>query len=140
VSSRKNDPAIEDATDPLLQTSLVADKLLVVGNFARAVGRGIAGGARTVGTELTELVGKSWEAIKNELPKGIGATARIAPLVGLVTLAGVIGGPPASIASVVPAFKPIADTLKTAVRDGLKDALLSGAKNDATRKGRGKSR
>lgn len=125
----QNDAAIEDATDPVVRTSLIADKLLVVGNFARAIIGGIASCGRTIGTELGELAGKSWQAIKDELPKGIGATARIAPLVGLVTLAGVIAGPAASIASVVPAYKPISETLKNAIRDGLKDTLGGKAKD-----------
>jgi hypothetical protein len=136
----QNDAAIEEATDPLVRTSLIADKLLVVGNFTRAVVGGIASCGRMVGTELGELVGKSWQAIKDELPKGIGATARIAPLVGLVTLAGVIAGPVASMASVVPAFKPISDALKSAIRDGLKDALFGKAQGRAKGKGGGKGR
>ena len=38
----QNDPAIEDATDPILRTSLIADQLLVFGNLGRAVKDGIA--------------------------------------------------------------------------------------------------
>ena len=37
----QNDAAISSATDALLWTSLIADKVLVVGNFARAVEQGI---------------------------------------------------------------------------------------------------
>jgi hypothetical protein len=140
----QNDAVIEDATDPLVRTSLIADKLLVFRNFAGAVIGGIASRGRTAlakaGTELGELGEDIWRAIKEELPKGIGAAARIAPLIGLVTLAGVIAGPVASVASVVPAFKPIADTLKNAIRDSLKDVLASEAKGNPKRKTRGKSR
>lgn len=134
----QNDVAIEDAIDPVVQRRLVADKLLVIGNFARTVIGGIASCGRTVGTEFGELVGKSWQAIKDELPKGIGAAARIAPLVGLVTLAGVIAGPVASVASAVPAFKPIADTLKDAIKDGLKGAFIGEAKGNPKGKTRRK--
>jgi hypothetical protein len=90
-------------------------------------------------TELGELGGKSWRAIKDELPKGIGTAARIAPVIGLVTLAGVIAGPVGSIASVVPAFKPISDALKNAIRDGLKDTLAGKEKDKPNgKKGRKK--
>jgi hypothetical protein len=129
IALTQNDAAIEDATDPVVRTSLIADKLLVVGNFARAVIGGIASCGRRVGTELGELAGKSWQAIKDELPTGIGATARIAPLVGLVTLAGVIAGPAASVASIVPAFKPISEALKNAIKDGLRDTVDGKAKD-----------
>jgi hypothetical protein len=134
----QNDAAIEDAIDPVVQRSLVADKLLVVRNFASAVVGGIATYGRIAlaktGTELGELAGKSWQAIKDELPKGIGATARIAPLVGLVTLSGVIAGPFASMASLVPAFRPISEALRKAVRDGLKDTLAGKEKDKAKTK------
>ena len=135
----QNDAAIEDAADPVVRTSLIADKLLVVGNFARAIIGGIASCGRTIGTELGELAGKSWQAIKDELPKGIGATARIAPLVGLVTLAGVIAGPFASMASVVPAFRPTSEALRNAVRDGLKDTL-AGKEKDKPKGKRGRKK
>lgn len=105
---RQNDQAIEEALDPRVQTSLLGDKLLVLRNFLGAV----VGGLRFAMTELIALGNKSWEAVKEELPKGIGATARVAPLVALVTLAGLIAGPAAGIASAVPAFKPIANSLK----------------------------
>jgi hypothetical protein len=135
----QNDAAIEDATDPVVRTSLIADKLLVVGNFARAIIGGIASGGRTIGTELGELAGKSWQAIKDELPKGIGATARIAPLVGLVTMAGVIAGPFASMAALVPAFRPISEALRNAVRDGLKDTF-AGKEKDKPKGRRGRKK
>jgi hypothetical protein len=134
----QNDVAIEDAIDPVVQRSLVADKLLVFRNFAGAVVGGVASYGRIAvgkaGMELGELVGKSWQAIKDELPKGIGATARIAPLVGLVTLAGVIAGPVASMASLVPAFKPISEALTRAIKYGLKDALAGKAQDKPTGK------
>jgi hypothetical protein len=140
----QNDGAIKDATDPVVRTSLVADRLLVFRNFAGAVVGGIASYGRIAlsktGVELGELGSKSWRAIKDELPKGIGATARIAPLVGLVTLTGVIAGPVASVASAVPAFKPIADTLKNAIKYSLKDALTREAKDNPKGKRRGKDR
>jgi len=112
-------------------------------NFSSAVVGGIANYGRIIlakaGTELGEIVGKSWQAVKDELPKGIGAAARMAPLVGLVTLAGAIAGPAASIASVVPAIKPVADAIRSAIQDGLKNALAE-TKNDAKSKRRNKSR
>jgi hypothetical protein len=148
---RQNDAAIEDALDGVVQRSLIADKLLVFRNFAGAVlggiaipGRGIAGrvavGLAKAGTELSELGGKSWSAIKDEFPKGVGAAARVAPMVGLITLAGWIAGPVTGIASVVPAFKPIADTLKKVVTRDLKEALAGDAEDNPKSKARGKSR
>jgi hypothetical protein len=138
----QNDAAIEEALDPVARTGLIADKLLVVGNLARAVLDGVAICGRIVGTELGEVAGKSWRAIKDDLPKGIGTAARVAPLVGLVTLAVVIGGPMGSIAAVVPVFKPIADTLRKMTANMLKDAPDGGdVKGDHPKaKGRGKSR
>jgi hypothetical protein len=97
----QNDAAIEDATDPVLRTSLVADKLLVVRNFLSAA-------ASVAAKELSEVAGPSWAAIKAELPKGIGAATRVAPFMGLIAFIGWAAGPVAGIASVVPAFKPIA--------------------------------
>jgi hypothetical protein len=67
---RQNNAAIEDTPDPVVRTGLIADKLLVVGNFARAVLGGVASVGRTVGTELGEVAGEGWQAIKDELPKG----------------------------------------------------------------------
>jgi hypothetical protein len=113
----QNDAAIEDATNPVAQRSLVADKLLVLRNFAGAVVKGIA----TARAELGELAGNSWQAIKVELPKGFGAAARVAPLIGLMTLAGVVAGPLVGVASVVPTF--LSKALKDALRNGLKDTL-----------------
>jgi hypothetical protein len=140
VALAQNDAAIEDATDPVVRTSLIADKLLVVGNFGRAIVGGIASCGRTIGTELGELAGETWQAIKDQLPKGMGATARIAPLVGLVTLAGVIAGPAASVASMVPAFRPISKALRNAVKDGLKDRLAGKEKEKSKGKKGRKSR
>jgi len=65
----------------------------------------------------------SWQAFKDDFPKGIGAAARVAPLVGLVTLAGVIAGPMGSLASAVPVFKPIAETLRKLTADTLKEVV-----------------
>jgi hypothetical protein len=121
-------------------SGLIADKLLVVGNFARAIVGGIASYGRTIRTELGELAGDSWQAIRDEFPKGVGATARIAPLVGLVTLAGVIAGPVVSMVSMVPALRPISEALRNVVRDGLKDTLADKEKEKPKGKGSGKSR
>ena len=48
--------AIEDATDPLVRTSLVADKLLVFRNFAGAV----IGGIATYGSIATPKPEPGW--------------------------------------------------------------------------------
>jgi hypothetical protein len=96
-----NDPAIEEATDPVLRTSLIADKLLVVRNFLSAA-------ATIVGKELGGVAGPSWAAFKVELPKGIGAATRVAPFMALIAFVGWAAGPVLGIASVVPALKPIA--------------------------------
>jgi hypothetical protein len=143
VALAQNDAAIEDAIDPVVRRSLVADKLLVFRNFAGAVIGGAAsygrGALAKAGAELGELGGKSWQAIKDELPNGFGTAARIAPVIGLVTLAGVIAGPVGSIASVVPAFEPISNALKNAIRDGLKDARAGKEKDKPNgKKGRTK--
>lgn len=97
----QNDNAIEEATDPVLRTSLVADKLLVVRNFIGAAASAL-GKAKA---ELGDVSEKSWAAIKAELPKGIGFVARVAPFMGLVTLIGWLAGPVTGIAAVVPGFK-----------------------------------
>jgi hypothetical protein len=101
----QNDAAIHAATDPLLRTQLVADKLLVVGNFARAA-------ASKAWTEIGELGAASWEAVKTELPKGIGAVARVGPLVLLTVW---IAGPVGALAASAHALKPLARLFKTMV-------------------------
>jgi hypothetical protein len=70
------------------------------------------------GTEFGELVGESWQEIKNELPKGVGAAARAAPMIGMVALAGWCLGPVTGIASAITQFKPMAQILKGFARDG----------------------
>ena len=108
----QNDAAIASAADPLLRTRLIADKLLVVGNFARAA-------ASRAWTELNEVGAASWEALKRELPIGVGIAARVGPLMALtVAIAGPIGG----LASATPALKPLAGVFKKMVGDSLKDA------------------
>lgn len=111
---RRIDPAIQASTgDPLLQRSLIADKLLVLRNFGGAVVGGLAHGGRIVTSELADLAGKSWQEIKSELPKGFGTAARISPLLLLATLlAGSTGG----IAASLPAFKPLATALRRVLR------------------------
>lgn len=98
----QNDAAISSATDALLQTSLIADKVLVVGNFARAV-------AGKAWSELGDLGANSWQAIKDELPKGVGLLARVGPLMGLTML---IAGPVGGLAGAAPALKPLANAFK----------------------------
>jgi hypothetical protein len=105
---RQNDTAIADAVDPVLRTSLIADKLLVVRNFTGAVGS-------KIGIELGALGLRSWEAFKESLPQGIGVAARFGPLLLLGTL---IAGPVAGIAMVLPAFKSVARLLNKMIPDG----------------------
>jgi hypothetical protein len=135
----QNDGAIEDATDPVVRTSLVADKLLVFRNFGAAVVGGIASYGRIAlsraGKDLIEPVSKSWEAIKDELPKGIGALARVGPL---LLLADHLANPYTQIAVGVAAFSPIASALKKAIADGLRDAPANKRKRPKEKK-RGKS-
>jgi class 3 adenylate cyclase len=109
----QNEAAIEEASDPVLRTSLVADQLLVLRNFGSAV----AGGLANLRTELGDVSGKSWEAIKTELPKGVGAAARVAPMVALGVLAVYIAGPLAAISAAVPVFKPLANAIKRLTKE-----------------------
>ena len=95
---RQNDPAINDAYDPLLRTSLVADKLLVIRNFIGAVGS-------KVSIEISDLSAKSWQAFKVGLPEGIETAARIGPLMALAT---VVAGSAGVLAATLPAFKSVA--------------------------------
>jgi class 3 adenylate cyclase len=101
----QNDSAIEEATDPILRTSLVADRLLVVRNF-------LGSAAGVLVKELSELGGESWSVLKSELPKGVGFAARVAPYMGLVTLVGLLAGPAVGIAAIVPSFKGIASAFR----------------------------
>jgi hypothetical protein len=117
----QNDAAIEDATDVVVRTGLVADKLLVVRNFVAAAISGIASHGRSAlgkaGTELSELGSDVWEKIRVGLPKGAGATAALVPPTALVGLAVWLGGPVTGIAVTVTAFKPMARILKSLARD-----------------------
>ncbi len=107
----QNDAAINAAANnSVLRNSLIADKLLVIGNFARAA-------AGKVWSELSEFGADSWEAVKENLPKGIGTAARVGPLMALMTLATLIAGPVAGVASAVPAWKPFSRAFKKMVGD-----------------------
>jgi hypothetical protein len=111
----QNDAAINAATNnSVLRTSLIADKLLVIGNFARAA-------AGKVWSELSELGADSWEAVKGNLPKGIGTAAHVGPLMALMTLAMLIAGPVAGVASAVPAWKPFSRVFKKMVGEDAKN-------------------
>jgi hypothetical protein len=85
---------------------LVADKLLVTGNFARAVAE------KAWSTELAELGADSWQAVRDNLPAGVGVAARAAPLLALMTLATWIAWPVGGLAAVAPAFKSLARVFK----------------------------
>ena len=118
---RQNDAAIADAGDPVLRMSLIADKLLVVRNFAGAVGN-------KIGIELGDLGLKSWQAFKEGLPQGVGVVGRFGPLIVLGTfIAGPIGG----IAMVLPAFKSAAKLLSKIV--GEKPAPKKATRKQAAR-------
>lgn len=131
----QNDAAIEGAIDPMVQRGLVADKLLVLRNFAGAVIASIASYGRIalskVGTELGEPVSRSLEAIKEELPKGFGALARVGPL---LLLADHLHNPYAQIALGVAAFSPVAGVLRKTIAAKFKN---SGAGRPAGFAGRG---
>jgi hypothetical protein len=75
----QNDLAIEDATDPVARTRLIADKVLVARNFVSAVSREAARYGRKAGTELAGLGGDIWKAIRIGLPPLVPPAA----LVGL---------------------------------------------------------
>jgi len=110
----QNDAAIAAAAaNPVVRNSLIADKLLVAGNFVRAVaGRGWA--------ELSELGAASWEAVKENLPKGIGVAAHLGPLMLLTVW---IAGPVGALAGATPALKPLAGVFKKMVGKSTKAAL-----------------
>jgi hypothetical protein len=105
-----NDAAIEDATDPVERTSLVADELLVFSNFVRKVTCEAAQYARKAGTELAGLGGDIWKAIRVGLPP-------LVPPAALVGLAVWISGPVTGLAAAVATFKPMAEILKSLSRD-----------------------
>jgi hypothetical protein len=103
-----NDAAIDDAADPVERTGLIGHSLLVCRNFVAAAIDAVTTSARKAGTELGEVVGNSWREIKNELPKGVGAAARAAPIIAMVAFAGWCLGPVTGIASAITQFKPLA--------------------------------
>src|SRR5204863_9941693 len=107
-----NDAAIEDAADPVEQTGLIGHSLLVCRNFVAEAIDAITSHARKAGTGLGELGGNTWREIKNELPKGVGAAARAAPIVAMVAFAGWCVGPVTGIASAITQFKPLAQILR----------------------------
>jgi hypothetical protein len=113
----QNDAALEEAIDPVAWRGLIADEALVFGNFVRAVIGGVANYGRIAfgraTPELRRLGADIWREIKIGLPKGAGEAARLAPLIGVVTLAGWLGGPVAGIASVIAQFRPLARILKS---------------------------
>jgi hypothetical protein len=121
VALTQTDAAIEDATDPVVRISLIADKILVFRNFVGAVIGGIAScGSIAIAQAragLGELAGKSWEEVKNQLPKSIGATAALVPPFALVGLAVWLTDPVTGVAVTVATFKPMAKILKSFARD-----------------------
>ena len=136
----QNDAAIEDAIDPVVRTSLIADNLLVFRNFASAVIGGIAGYGRLaiakVGPELAGLGGDIWKEIRGRLPNGVGLAVTVAPL---LLLADQISDPYLRIGATVPALTPVANVLRKAIADSIKAALVGKAKDKPQRKGRGKN-
>jgi hypothetical protein len=137
----QNDAAIEDAIDPVVRTSLIADNVLVFRNFASAVIAGIAGYGRLaiakVGPELAGLGGDIWKEIRSRLPNGVGLAVTVAPL---LLLADQIRDPYLRISATVPALTPVANVLRKAIADNIKAALAGKAKDKPQRKGRGKNR
>jgi hypothetical protein len=120
---QQNEASIEHAQDPLVKTSLVADQLLVERNFINAIIGGVGAAGRVIasrvgvglnktGAELGEVGGELWQAVRTELPKGVGIAVSVAPILGLLTLAGYILGPVTAIGAVLPVFKPIADAMR----------------------------
>ncbi|HEY1936213.1 MAG TPA: DUF4062 domain-containing protein [Acetobacteraceae bacterium] len=113
-----NDPEIASTRDINLKADLLADKILVVRNFASAAVHGAArSGLASVhgvqsamiaaGRELTALGAESWQAAKTNLPRGVGDAARIAPLLALTVLALQIAGPIGAIGAIVGGFSPL---------------------------------
>jgi hypothetical protein len=86
-----NDTAIEEAIDPVVQRRLVADSLLVFGNFVREVVRRVASygsvALAKARAELGPVAKESWEEIKARLPKSVGETFEMVPKLALVALA-----------------------------------------------------
>ncbi len=112
----QNDADIDAAANnSVLRNSFIADKLLVIGNFARAA-------TGKVWSELSELGADSWEAVKENLPKGIGTAARVGPLMALMTLATLTAGAVAGVASAVHAWKPFSRVFKRMVGEDAKSA------------------
>jgi hypothetical protein len=117
----QNDAAIEGAIDPVVQRSLVADKLLVFRNFVGAIIGAVTSYASASGAKaragLGELAGKSWEEINKQLPQSIGATAALVPPFALVGLAIWLSDPVTGVAAAVATFKPMAQVLRGFARD-----------------------
>jgi hypothetical protein len=141
VALTQNDAAIEDAIDLVVQSGLIADKLLVFRNFASAAIRGAAsygrGAIAKAGTEIAGVTGEVLKEVRARLPGAVGLAVTVAPL---LLLADQISDPYLRIGAVVPAFTPVASVLKKAIADSLKHVLTSEAKNKPKRKKRGESR
>jgi hypothetical protein len=101
----ENDEEIERSRNLDVQAGLIADDVLVARNF---VGAAVAS-LRNFGSELKEVGDKSWEAVKTNLPDGVGTAAWLLPLGGLVYLLGpYVGG----LAVLLQAFKPHARAIE----------------------------
>jgi hypothetical protein len=111
----QNDAAIHVAADSQ-KTRLVADSVLVVSNFIRAV-------AIRAGPELNVLAEKSWEAFKEGLPKGITVAAAVGPP---LALAFWIAGPIGSLAVIMPILKPLANVVKSIIDGSYHHTVPSG--------------
>lgn len=139
VALTQNDVAIEDAIDPVVQRSLVADKLLVFRNFAGAVIGGAVscgrGALAKAGTELAGLSGEVWKEVRARLPGAVGLTVTVAPL---LLLADQIGDPYLRIGAAVPALAPIASILKKAIADTLRKGTANSLKDAVAGDAKGK--
>jgi hypothetical protein len=117
---REQDEQIARARTIDVQAGLVGDKLLVVRNFVSEVvaysrlhgsllANSMGAGLAKMAPELKELGTLSWEAVKANLPDGLGAAAKVLPITLVAVLLAKICGPIGGLAAVVPAFKPLAD-------------------------------
>ena len=96
----ESDADIDATTESLLKTELIADNLLVVRNFASAAASGVL-----------QLSSDMWNALRTNLPQGVGDAARVAPILGLIALVTHLTGPIGGIAAAVSGFGSVVRAL-----------------------------
>lgn len=103
----ENDVGILQAESTDQEADLLADKLLIIRNFASESVRWMVEGG-------VKLIDDTWQVIKPEFQEGMKAAAKIAPPLTIIALITSIAGPIAGLAALLHGdiFRPVSNAIK----------------------------